>query len=190
MKVAIINTPAKGTEVHGAGCADVKKSEKRNKDEAWVIDVDSKLELSHTYWNDQIGDQVSPDSAEGWATAEAWLGEFNFLPCCGDLADGVSPFGTTEVPDLPVADDKVISVWVGWRVADAAIAQGGTLGAKLEARKPNAVLDRTVKLTKAESEALAAVATQLENEVLGSKGAGPVAYSCRTLRDRLAAAWA
>lgn len=85
MKVAIINTPKGHTEVHAHGCADVAKSEKRNKDEAWVIEVPSLVELSHTYWNDQIGDTVDPNSAEGWATAESWTGEFKVLPCAKAL---------------------------------------------------------------------------------------------------------
>lgn len=266
MKVAIINDTRKGPEVHAAGCADVAKSAKRNGDDAWIIEVASRLDMSMEYWADVIGDTVEPDSDEGWATAEDYISQFRFLPCCADLPHGqivakehaftrstedskkcatcnktrsakahqrpatpieVGPNGGMYAPAVDTgmtedeadaaiaeaeiaaedaaqaqaqatkdaakaeaaADEPTVTVWVGWRVADAAIAAGGSLGAKLSDRKPNAVLDRTVKLSKAESEALAAVATQVENEVAGTKGAGPVQYSCRTLRARLDAAW-
>jgi hypothetical protein len=229
MNVAIINTRAKGTEVHAAGCADVAKSAKRNGDEAWVIDVASKLDLSHTYWNDQIGDTVDPDSAEGWATAASWMTEFNFLPCCGDLPEGnivvpaihayvgaakgkcdlcgktrnakahkqarlieladvevdpatVTPEVTpaTETPEV-AAPEKLVSIWVGWRIADVAIARGGSLGAKLAARKPNSVLDRTVRLTYTE---LVALMTVADSVAAGATHDGPLLYSAKTHRAR------
>jgi hypothetical protein len=89
-----------------------------------------------------------------------------------------------------VEPEPTMTLWVGWRVADAAMARGGSLAAKLEAKAPNKVLDRTVKLTRAECEALSSVASDLENAVLGTKGAGPIVYSVRTLQARLAAFWA
>lgn len=96
-----------------------------------------------------------------------------------------------------VEPEPTMTLWVGWRVADAAMAEKDSsdpatvsLAAKLEAKAPNKVLDRTVKLTRAECDALSSIASQLENEVLGTKGAGPIVYSVRTLQARLAAFWA
>lgn len=177
MKIAIITARNGIVEVHAAGCTDVAKSAKRNHDDPWFMNVGSLVETSEIYWGDVISDTVDPNSAEGKAIAREYAtSQFNCLPCAKAL-----PFDAE--------DPKTISVWVGWKIADAAIAAGGTLGAKLEARKPNAVLDRTVKLTRTESESLAALATDLETAALGTKGAGPLVYSARTLRDRLAAAW-
>ncbi len=82
------------------------------------------------------------------------------------------------------ADEPTISVWVGRKIAEMAKAQKrGSLGAKFRAVTPSKAGDHTVRLTKAESEALAALATEVENQ------GGMMALSGRTLRSRLDAAW-
>lgn len=183
MKVAIINTPRNGVEVHGADCADVKKSATRNNDDAWIIEVESRLGLSHTYWVDQISDEVDPFSAEGWATAALWMGEFRFLPCCKDLPQGESPFvaeGVAADPE-PVAAAALTSCWIGYKVADRImhVRRPATISAKLDAAKPTKCADRTVRLTADEVVELRAFCTELEGE------AGMMAYSARSLRKRL-----
>ena len=81
VKVVTVSNAKGDTEVHAPGCADLKKKN-RNYSDAYTWSVGSAVELSHDFWNDQIGDTVDPDSAEGWATAESWVGTFHFLPCC------------------------------------------------------------------------------------------------------------
>ncbi|TFV78373.1 hypothetical protein E4P39_03925 [Blastococcus sp. CT_GayMR19] len=82
------------------------------------------------------------------------------------------------------ADEPTVSVWVGRKIAEMAKAQKrGSLGAKFRAVTPSKAGDHTVRLNKAESEALAALATEVENQ------GGMMALSGRTLRARLDAAW-
>ena len=69
------------------------------------------------------------------------------------------------------------------RMGAQAAEADDVVGPLFKAAKPNKAGDRTIRVTWAESEALAAVATALE----GSGGA--LAYSARTLRGRLDAAW-
>lgn len=178
MKVAIINTRFKGTEVHAPGCADVPKSEKRNNDEAWVVDVESKVDLSHTYWYDQISDTCDPESAEGWETAVAWMGEFNILPCVKGLAHDHREVEVTEDEATP-APATAVSTWVGKAIANVVMYRSGSLGEKVTEAKPTKAGDRTVKLTAEEAAELRAVCTELEAQ------GGSLAYSARTLRARL-----
>jgi hypothetical protein len=182
MKVAIINTASKGTEVHGHNCADVKKSATRNGDDAWIVEVDSKLDVSHTYWADQISDTCEVDSAEGWSTAEAWLGEFNFLPCTKGLEDGVNPFATEDEAPAVEAPATAVSTWVGRAMAEEIrSAHAETpLAAKIDAAKVTKAGDRTIKFTAEEATTVRELCTELEG-----KG-GSLAYSARTLRARLA----
>jgi hypothetical protein len=115
--------------------------------------------------------------------------------------------GAPEVPAAAVTADtteapKLVSVWVGWRIADGLIPLADDLAdpalasvaAKLRDRQPNKLLDRTIRLSFAECSALSAHATFVENEALGedasAKERGPLVYSARTLRGRLASAWA
>jgi hypothetical protein len=82
------------------------------------------------------------------------------------------------------ADEPTVSVWVGRKIAEMAKAQKrGSLGAKFRAVTPSKAGDHTVRLNKAESEALAELATKVENQ------GGMMALSGRTLRARLDAAW-
>ncbi|WP_347057265.1 hypothetical protein ABC795_11205 [Blastococcus sp. HT6-30] len=92
--------------------------------------------------------------------------------------------------DAPVGGEPTVSVWVGWFIASEAMASKHKgLAAKLAAKKPNGALDRTVRLTKAECEQLAEVATAVENEAMGRKGGSAIVGSARTLRARLDFAW-
>lgn len=175
MKLAIINNSRTGVEVHAAGCADVAKSAKRNHDDAWVLEVESLVELSEEYWGDVISDEVDPASPEGKAIARDYTSQFRVLPCAKAL-----PFDV-EAP----ADEKVVSAWAAAKLVDAAIAAGGTLAAKFEAAAPSKTGSRSVRLTRSESDALREVATTVENTATGQ-----VARSARTLRARLADAWA
>lgn len=90
-----------------------------------------------------------------------------------------------RVADAQTEPESTVTVWVGWRIADAAMAQPGSLADKLRERKPDSVRDRYVKLTRAECDALDAVAAGFQ----ASGNTGPVIYSATTLRKRLAAAW-
>jgi hypothetical protein len=95
-----------------------------------------------------------------------------------------------EVPAKPAAE-PMRSLWVAAAfvpiiLADAA-PERATLVAKLDASVPNNRGGRTVRLTRAEAEELAAIGTEIENSV---NGAGRMAHSARTMRDRLAALWA
>jgi hypothetical protein len=114
------------------------------------------------------------------------------------------PVGT---PAAAVADDawttaltadtgtapELVNVYVGASVAAlvmdrAADADPATasVAIKLRHRQPNAQNYRHVKLSAAERTALAAVATEIENEAVAS-GAGTLARAARTLRGRIAA---
>lgn len=80
IRIVTVSTTRGDTEVHGPGCADLKrKATKYDNECTW--EVGSLVELSHEFWEDQISDQVEPESPEGWAIAEAWVGEFRVLPC-------------------------------------------------------------------------------------------------------------
>lgn len=81
VKVVTVSSPKGDTEVHAPGCADLKKKNKGYQD-AYTWTVSTAVELSHDFWSDQIGDEVDPDSPEGWAVAESWVGTFHFMPCC------------------------------------------------------------------------------------------------------------
>lgn len=90
----------------------------------------------------------------------------------------------------PAAAEPMRSLWVAAAfvpiiLADAA-PERATLVAKLDASVPNNRGGRTVRLTRAEAEELAAIGTEIENSV---SGAGRMAHSARTMRDRLAALW-
>lgn len=110
------------------------------------------------------------------------------LPAASAAADDAEVADAMEAAGIEVADaepDKdTVSVWVGRKIAEMAKAQKkGSLGAKFRAVTPSKAGDHTVRLSKAESEALAALATQVENQ------GGMMALSGRTLRARLDAAW-
>jgi hypothetical protein len=99
--------------------------------------------------------------------------------------------GATPEPEKTV--QPVVKLWVGWRVAHAAILRVGdadpavdSLAVKLRDRTPDAVMDRYVKLTRAECAALDSIAAEFE----AAGNIGPVIYSARTLRKRIVAAWA
>jgi hypothetical protein len=92
-------------------------------------------------------------------------------------------------------DSAEVKLWVGWRIAHEAILRKAdqdpamrTLSRKLEEKKPDSVMDRHVRLTKAECDALDALAEEFEKEAKGRE-AGPTILSARTLRKRIAAAW-
>lgn len=85
-----------------------------------------------------------------------------------------------------------VRLWVGWRIAHAAILLVNdkdpvvaSLARKLQDTKPDSVMDRYVRLTQPECQALDVVAQKFET----AGNTGPVVYSARTLRKRLAAAW-
>ncbi len=89
--------------------------------------------------------------------------------------------------------EKLASVWVGWQIAELVMASSAeelsTIGAKLAAKTPNSLRERTIRLTAAEVEALSAAATAIENDAAttgDAKAAGRLAHSARTLRGRLA----
>jgi predicted DNA binding protein len=86
----------------------------------------------------------------------------------------------------PMKSLWVAAAFVPIILADAA-PERATLVAKLDASVPNNRGGRTVRLTRAEAEELAAIGTEIENSV---NGAGRMAHSARTMRDRLAALWA
>lgn len=79
---------------------------------------------------------------------------------------------------------KVASVWLGWRIANAAVLGKGSLVKKIQDAKPTADLDRTVKLTEQELDQLDAVAAKF----METGKTGPEVYSGRTLRRRIAEA--
>jgi hypothetical protein len=171
MKVAIITTKNGTVEVHAAGCADVAKSAKRNRDDAWILDADSLVEISEEYWGDVISDTVDPDSAEGKALAREYATtEFNCLPCAKDL-----PF-EDEATEAPAT---AVTTWVGKAIAAILMAQQGTIAEKLAEAKVTKAGDRTIKLTAGEASDLREIATELEAQ------GGSLAYSARTLRARL-----
>lgn len=78
------------------------------------------------------------------------------------------------------------TIWVGWRITNAAVLQDTKVAAKLKAAKPTADLDRTVKLTAEELGELDTVAASFMTE----GHTGPEIYSGRALRGRIAAALA
>jgi hypothetical protein len=175
MKVAIITTKSGVIEVHAAGCADVAKSAKRNRDDAWILDADSLVEVSEEYWSDVISDTVDPDSAEGKDLARQYATtEFNCLPCAKDL-----PF--EDEAEATPAPASAVTTWIGKQVAEEVLSQleGTTVAAKVAEAKVTKAGDRTLKLDANEAAQLRALATELE--ALG----GSLAYSARTLRARL-----
>lgn len=110
------------------------------------------------------------------------------LPAASAAADDAEVADAMEAAGIEVAEAKpakeTISVWVGRKIAEMAKAQKrGSLGAKFRAVTPTKAGDHTVRLNRAEADALAALATQVENQ------GGMMALSGRTLRSRLDAAW-
>lgn len=98
-----------------------------------------------------------------------------------------------QLPAAPAAEkaEPMRSLWVAAAfvpiiLADAA-PERATLVAKLDASVPNNRGGRTVRLTRAEAEELAAIGTEIEN---AAGGVGRNAHSARTMRARLAALWA
>lgn len=61
-----------------------------------------------------------------------------------------------------VPADTAGSFWIGWRVAQAAIAAGGTLGAKVGAAKPTQLRYYRAHLTTAEIQELDAIAAKFQ----------------------------
>lgn len=98
-----------------------------------------------------------------------------------------------QLPAAPAkpAAEPMRSLWVAAAFVPIILAdtapERATLVAKLDASTPNNRGGRTVRLTRAEAEELAAIGTEIENSV---GGAGRMAHSARTMRDRLAALWA
>lgn len=74
--------------------------------------------------------------------------------------------------------DTAASFWVGWRVAEAGVAAGGSLGDKLGAAKPTQLKYRRVHLTRDEIVALDALAAEQE----GPGYDGYARRAARTLR--------
>jgi len=82
-----------------------------------------------------------------------------------------------------------VRLWVGWRINNAVVLRKETkaqksLASKLREAKPNSELDRFVYLTVEELRALDEVGVAFAAE--GNKG--PVVYSARTMRRRIAEA--
>lgn len=186
MKVAIINNTFAGkqTEVHAPGCADVPKAEKRNHDEAWVVDVESLVDLSMTYWADQIGDTVEDlDSDEAWATAETWSSEFNVKPCVEGLPHTHRDEAPATEDEAPADEATEVTTWVGKALA-AKITEvypnTHSLATKVREAKVTKAGDRTIKFTAEEATQLREFCGELEVQ------GGSLAYSARTLRARLA----
>jgi hypothetical protein len=79
------------------------------------------------------------------------------------------------------------SIWVGWRITNAAVLdKKSSLAKKLQDAKPTGDLDRTVKLTVEELQVLDGVAATF----MEPGHTGPEQYSGRALRGRIAAALA
>jgi hypothetical protein len=79
------------------------------------------------------------------------------------------------------------SIWVGWRITNAAVLdKKSSLAKKLQDAKPTGDLDRTVKLTVEELQVLDAIAAKFQEP----GHTGPEQYSGRALRGRIAAALA
>jgi hypothetical protein len=97
-----------------------------------------------------------------------------------------------ESPAPVTRDEPTVRMWVGWRIAHAAILRVNdsspsvaSLARKLHERKPDSVLDRYVDLTQAECDALDNIAMGFQEPGNG----GPAVYSASTLRKRIRAAW-
>lgn len=101
VRIVTVSTFTGHTEVHGPGCADLKrKANKYDNECTWT--VSSLVELSHEFWADQIGDTVDPDSPEGWQTARDWIGEFRVMPCAGKIPTEIAPAEAPAVEAAPV----------------------------------------------------------------------------------------
>lgn len=93
------------------------------------------------------------------------------------VADAMEQAGIAVAPAR-----ETVSTWVGRKLSELAEADE-VVGPLFKAAKPNKAGDRTVRVNRAQSDALAALATSLE------ASGGALSYSARTLRGRLDAAW-
>jgi hypothetical protein len=112
-------------------------------------------------------------------------GELTFDQAAAVLLTGAPVIAPAEKAE-PMRSLWVAAAFVPIILADTA-PERATLVAKVDASVPNNRGGRTVRLTRAEAEELAAIGTEIENSV---NGAGRMAHSARTMRDRLAALWA
>lgn len=92
-------------------------------------------------------------------------------------------------PAKKAVEPNTVRLWVGWRISNACVLRDNTkaqrsLAAKLKAAKPTSELDRYVRLTADELRALDEVGVTFEAQ----GNTGPVIYSARTMRRRIAAA--
>lgn len=85
MKVSIINDTNGQNRIHAAGCADVAKDERKFKNDAWTIEVDSLDKLGLAIWSDIAGDHNEPGTPEHLAEVRELLDTDAFLPCVGEL---------------------------------------------------------------------------------------------------------
>lgn len=102
-----------------------------------------------------------------------------------------APRKATAKPAAAKAETEPMrSLWVAAAFVPIILAdtapERATLVAKLDASVPNNRGGRTVRLTRAEAEELAAIGTEIEN---AAGGTGRNAHSARTMRDRLARLW-
>jgi hypothetical protein len=90
-----------------------------------------------------------------------------------------------------VETERMTSLWVARNMVDGLIARGmdsnpavASIAAKVDASTPNNRGGRTIRLTKAELQALSTIATEVENTATEA-GDGTVAMSARKLHARL-----
>ena len=79
MKVTIVQNSNTNANVHRAGCADIRRRERRDRGylSSWDADVSSQQEAAGNAWSDFIaGGEMTEDDA---------LGYTRFYPCCDNL---------------------------------------------------------------------------------------------------------
>jgi len=95
MQISIINNGKGQNRIHAAGCADVKKEERKSKNEAWTIEAASQDELALALWSDIAGDHHEPGTAEHLTEVRELLGvNDEFAPC---VADKIAALPQTSV---------------------------------------------------------------------------------------------
>lgn len=189
---AHIFQPTAGSKSPCTVCGKTRNTKAHKEALTAQVESDVAMEAEMDVEAETLGNQV--DEAAIAAAREDMLPEADASTDDGEIADALAALEEQEAAKVKAAKKApakgrgapTASIWVGWRITNAAVLSKTSLAKKLQDAKPTGDLDRTVKLTAEELATLDAVAAKF----MEPGHTGPEIYSGRALRGRIAAALA
>jgi hypothetical protein len=114
MKLVAFNLSDGNVEIHRAGCADIKRTQRNRKGGHWrqdqvefgKVDWPTKYDFAHDYWDNGI---LEEHEAENGVGSFDVMQEMDFAPCCDELPEGGREVAAPAAPSRTAKEARRIA---------------------------------------------------------------------------------